>query len=312
MKVEFTYMSKDGRTPIHAVRWIPESGRCRAILQIVHGMTEFIERYAPFAEYLAAHDFLVVGHDLIGHGQSVLTREDWGYIAPGNGAKILIQDIHQLRLNIQRANKGVPYFMLGHSMGSFLVRRYISSRAKGLDGVIIMGTGFTDPLVARSGILLADLLAKVYGWHHRSSFLTGIALGSNGRFDSTGKHPEKSWLTRDAEIAAWYYRQPACTYTFTLNGYRALFDTVKKCCMQENADRIPKKLPMMIVSGADDPIGGFGAGVRKTEELYRRAGLKDLKTVLYENDRHEILNELDRDKVFADLLDWMEAHMDHS
>lgn len=130
MKVEFTYMSKDGRTPIHAVRWIPESGRCRAILQIVHGMTEFIERYAPFAEYLAAHDFLVVGHDLIGHGQSVLTREDWGYIAPGNGAKILIQDIHQLRLNIQRANKGVPYFMLGHSMGSFLVRRYISSRAK--------------------------------------------------------------------------------------------------------------------------------------------------------------------------------------
>ena len=132
MKVEFTYMSKDGRTPIHAVRWIPESGRCRAILQIVHGMTEFIERYAPFAEYLAAHDFLVVGHDLIGHGQSVLTREDWGYIAPGNGAKILIQDIHQLRLNIQRANKGVPYFMLGHSMGSFLVRRYISSRAKGL------------------------------------------------------------------------------------------------------------------------------------------------------------------------------------
>ncbi len=275
MKVEFTC------TPIHAVRWIPESGRCRAILQIVHGMTEFIERYAPFAEYLAAHDFLVVGHDLIGHGQSVLTREDWGYIAPGNGAKILIQDIHQLRLNIQRANKGVPYFMLGHSMGSFLVRRYISSRAK-------------------------------YGWHHRSSFLTGIALGSNGRFDSTGKHPENSWLTRDAEIAAWYYRQPACTYTFTLNGYRALFDTVKKCCMQENADRIPKKLPMMIVSGADDPIGGFGAGVRKTEELYRRAGLKDLKTVLYENDRHEILNELDRDKVFADLLDWMEAHMDHS
>ena len=295
MKVEFTYMSKDGRTPIHAVRWIPESGRCRAILQIVHGMTEFIERYVtefieryePFAEYLAAHGFLVVGHDHLGHGQSVLTREDWGYIAPENGAKILIQDIHQLRLKIQREYKGIPYFMLGHSMGSFLVRRYISSRAKGLNGVIIMGTGFTDPLVARSGILLADLLAKVYGWHH-------------------------SWLTRDAEIAAWYYRQPACTYTFTLNGYRALFDTVKKCCMQENADRIPKKLPMIIVSGADDPVGGFGAGVRKTEELYRRAGIKDLKTILYENDRHEILNELDRDKVFADLLDWMEGHMDHS
>lgn len=302
-------MSKDGRTPIHAVRWIPETGKCRAILQIIHGMTEFIERYEPFAQYLAANDILVVGYDLLGHGRSILSREGWGYFAPGNPAKILVQDMHQLRLLIQKDYSDVPYFMLGHSMGSFLLRRYISSRGKGLNGAIVMGTGYTDPRMSQTGITLANLLAKVFGWHHRSGLLTGIAFSANRRFDMTGKFPEKSWLTRDEKIAEWYYRQPACTYIFTLNGYLALFDMVKYCCLQENADRIRKKLPILLVSGADDGVGDYGRGVRKVREIYQRAGIEDLQMVLYENDRHEILNELDREKVYEDLLDWMQARI---
>lgn len=309
MKVEFTFMSKDGRTPVHAVRWVPESGNCRAILQIIHGMTEFIERYEPFAKYLAEHDILVVGHDHIGHGQSVLTKKDWGFFAHGNPAAILLQDMHKLRKIMQKEYKGVPYFMLGHSMGSFLLRSYLSSRGKGLSGAIVMGTGFTDPRMSQAGIALTNLLSKVYGWRHRSGLLTRIALGSNKRFDMTGKHPENSWLTRDEKIAKWYYKHPACTYVFTLNGYRALFETVKHSCRQENADRIRKKLPLLLVSGADDVVGDYGKGVKKAREMYRKAGIEDLKMVLYKNDRHEILNELDRDKVFADLLGWMEARM---
>lgn len=309
MKVEFTFMSKDGRTPVHAVRWVPESGNCRAILQIIHGMTEFIERYEPFARYLAEHDVLVVGHDHIGHGQSVLTKKDWGFFAPNNPAAILLQDMHKLRMIIQKDYKGLPYFMLGHSMGSFLLRSYLSSRGKGLSGAIVMGTGFTDPRMSQTGIALAILLSKKYGWHHRSGLLTKIALGSSKRFDMTGEHPENSWLTKDVKIAAWYYKQPACTYVFTLNGYLALFETVKHCCLQANADRIWKKLPILLVSGADDVVGDYGKGVIKVREMYRKAGIEDLKMVLYKNDRHEILNELDRGKVFADLLGWMEARM---
>ncbi len=309
MKVEFTFMSKDGHTPIHAVRWVPDTGNCRAILQITHGMTEFIERYEPFAEYLAAHDILVVGHDHIGHGRSVRTKKDWGFFAHGNPAKILVQDMHQLRRIVQKEHKDVPYFMLGHSMGSFLLRRYLSSRGKGLNGAIIMGTGYTDPRMSETGMRLANLLSKFYGWRHRSTLLTKIAFGTNKRFDMTGEDPENSWLTKDAEIAEWYYKQPACTYTFTLNGYHALFDTVKHSCLQENADRIWKKLPMLLVSGADDGVGDYGEGVRKVRDLYQKAGIEDLKMVLYENDRHEILNEVDRDKVYKDLLDWMEARM---
>ena len=183
MKVDFTFMSKDGRTPVHAVRWILEAGKCRAVLQIIHGMTEFIERYEPFAEYLAANGILVVGHDHIGHGQSVLSHRDWGYFAPGNPAGILLQDIHQLRRIMQKEYKDVPYFMLGHSMGSFLLRSYLAFRSKGLKGAIIMGTGYTDPRIAHIGIRLTNLLSKIYGWRHRSSLMTGIALGSNKRFD---------------------------------------------------------------------------------------------------------------------------------
>lgn len=309
MKVEFTFMSKDGRTPVHAVRWIPETGKCKAVLQIIHGMTEYIERYEPFAEYLAANGILVVGHDHIGHGKSILSREDWGYFAPGNPAKILVQDIHQLRRIMLKRYKNIPYFMLGHSMGSFLLRRYLSSCSKGLNGAIIMGTGFTAPLISHSGIMLTNLLSKIYGWRHRSRLLTSIALGSNKRFDMTGRHPENSWLTKDVEIARWYYKQPACTFTFTVNGYQALFDTVKYCCLPENADRINKKLPLLLVSGADDGVGNYGEGVKKVRDLYKRAGIRDLKMVLYPGDRHEILNEVDREQIFADLLEWMETRM---
>ena len=309
MKVDFTFMSKDGRTPVHAVRWIPEAGKCRAVLQIIHGMTEYIERYEPFAEYLASNGILVVGHDHIGHGQSVLSRRDWGYFAPGNPAGILLQDIHHLRRIMQKEYKDVPYFMLGHSMGSFLLRSYLAFRSKGLKGAIIMGTGYTDPRMSHLGIRLTNLLSKIYGWRHRSSLMTGIALGSNKRFDMTGRDPENSWLTKDAEIASWYYKQPACTYTFTLNGYHALFNTVKHSCLPQNADRIHKNLPLLLVSGADDGVGDYGKGVKKVWEMYKKAGIRDLKMILYENDRHEILNEVDRDQVYADLLDWMEKRM---
>jgi alpha-beta hydrolase superfamily lysophospholipase len=217
--------------------------------------------------------------------------------------------MHQLRLKTQKIYGDVPYFMLGHSMGSFLLRRYLSSRGKGLNGAIIMGTGFTHPRMSAFGIGLTKLLSKTYGWYHRSTLLTKIALGSNKRFDMTGQHPENSWLTKDAEIAAWYYQQPACTFTFTLNGYLALFDTVEYCCLQENADRIPKDLPILLVSGADDGVGNYGKGVRKVRKMLEKAGIRDLKMVLYENDRHEILNETDRYKIFADILEWMEARM---
>lgn len=305
MRTDFTFPSKDGRTQVHAVRWAPASGECRAILQITHGMQEFIDRYSRFAEYLADNQILVVGHDHIGHGQSIVTEKDWGYFAPGNGGKILVQDMHRLRLMTQREHPGVPYFILGHSMGSFLLRRYIASKGAGLSGAIIMGTGYTEPRASEAGIFLTKALAGVFGWRHRSRILTQMAFRKNHRFDMTGKDLENNWLTKDPEIVKWYYSQPGCTYTFTLNGYKNLFETVHFSCLQENVDRVPKDLPVLIVSGAEDSVGGFGEGTRKVMDMFVQAGLSDVVLSLYEGDRHEILNETDREKVYADLRDWM-------
>ncbi len=305
IRTDFTFMSKDGRTPVHAVRWAPDSGECRAVLQLTHGMQEFIDRYEPFATYLADNGFLVVGHDHIGHGQSIVTEKDWGYFAPGNAGRILVQDMHQLRLLTQKDHPGLPYFMLGHSMGSFLLRRYIVSRGEGLHGAIVMGSGFTEPHSSEMGILMTRTLAKVFGWRHRSVLLTKLAFRKNHRFDMSGKDLENNWLTRDPEIVKWYYSQPGCTYTFTLNGYKNLFETVRFSCLQENVDKVPKDLPVLVVSGAEDSVGGYGEGVRKVTDMFRQAGLRDVELSLYEGYRHEILNEIGKEKVFEDLRDWM-------
>ena len=122
---QFSFLSKDGKTKIHAVKWMPESGEYRAVLQITHGMVEYIERYKPFAEFLNDQGVLVVGHDHLGHGASVASEEELGYFAEPDPSDTLVEDMHTLRTTIQTENPGVPYFMMGHSMGSYLVRRYL-------------------------------------------------------------------------------------------------------------------------------------------------------------------------------------------
>lgn len=306
MKTTFTFPSKDQKTQIHAIKWIPEDGQYDAILQITHGMVEFIERYTPFAEFLIKNRFMVVGHDHLGHGASVNSKDDWGYFAPGDPSSLLVEDMHQLRTIIQGENPGVPYFMLGHSMGSYLLRRYLSVHGEGLHGAIIMGTGFVDPGTAGMGSKVSSIVAKFKGWKYRSKLVSSMAFGAAYKdYDMTGSDPEKSWLTKNTEIVKWYYNEPRCTYLFTLNGYKGLFDTVSYTCKQENVDKIPKDLPVFIVSGQRDPVGDAGAGVEKVNEMFKSAGIKDLSMKLYENDLHEILNELDKDVVFNDLLQWM-------
>ena len=306
MKTIFTFPSKDGRTNIHAVQWVPDDGQFDAILQITHGMVEFIERYTPFAEYLIQNRFMVVGHDHLGHGDSVVSKEDWGYFAPGDPSSLLVEDMHQLRKIIQEKHPGTPYFMLGHSMGSYLLRRYLSVHGEGLNGAIIMGTGYVEPSTARMGSRVASALATLKGWRHRSMMVSSLAFGkSYQQYDMTGKDPSRSWLTKDVKIVKWYYNEPRCTYLFTLNGYKGLFDTVSYTCQQENVNRIPKDLPVFIVSGGKDPVGDAGTGVKKVNAMFQEAGIKDLSMKLYPDDYHEILNELDKQTVFSDLLQWM-------
>lgn len=306
----FSFPSADGKTMIDAVKWIPEDGKYHAILQISHGMIEYIDRYKCFAEFLNENGYLVVGHNHLGHGTSVVSEDNWGYFADKDSPNVLIADMHTLRTMVQRENEGVPYFMLGHSMGSYLLRRYLTVYNDNLRGAIIVGTGCVEDNLSKLGKNLCRLMAMFFGWHHRSKLVQSLTFsGPYKKFDMDGTNPENSWLTRDVGIVKQYYNDPRCTFCFTLNGYHMLMDTVHYDNQMENIGKTPKKLPIFIVSGQDDPVGDMGEGVKKVYYKYEKAGMKDITYKLYENDRHELLNELDKDVVFADILSWMEVHI---
>lgn len=311
LKCEFTFLGSDGKTNIHAVKWMPENSGYHAILQITHGMVEFIERYEPFAEFLTQHGYMVVGHDHLGHGDSIRDVSDFGYFREENPSDGLIKDMHKLRTIIQDENPDVPYFMLGHSMGSFMLRKYLAYHNENLRGAIIMGTGFIPENTTKLALKVVNIFKKFKGSRHRSKFIESLTFGASYKqFDMTGTVPEKSWLTKDVDIVKSYYADPRCSFMFTVNGYQGLFEAVNFSCNLENVKKIPQKLPIFIVSGDQDPVGDLGVGVKKVYELFKEAGSLDLTYKLYENDRHEILNETDKQQVFEDILSWMNVRID--
>ena len=310
LKKEFYFPSSDGQTQIHVIQWFPEAG-VKAVLQISHGMVEYIDRYDEFARYLAERGFCVVGHDHLGHGKSVQSQEYLGYFHEEKGNQYVISDIHRLRKMTEKEYPGVPYFMMGHSMGSYMLRKYLTIHNDDLRGAIIMGTGCVPDNTTKLGINVCKFLAKIFGWHHRSKLVESLSFGGPyKKYDLSGKTLSNSWLTKDEDIVKFYYSEPRCTFKFTLNGYLGLMEAVLYDNQLENVKKVPNKLPIFIVSGQDDPVGDNGVGVKKVYDLFKEAGSLDITYKLYENDRHEILNETDRDKVYADILAWMRVRID--
>lgn len=306
---QLCFLSKNGKTMIHGVKWVPETGEYRAILQITHGMVEYIERYRPFAEYLAERGFLVVGHDHLGHGESVNSEEEWGYFGE-NPSDTLVEDMHQLRTMIQKENPGVPYFMLAHSMGSYMLRKYLCIHNDNLAGAVIMGTGCVADGTMKLGMWLCKVMAAFRGWNYRSKFIRALSYGKSYRkFDSYGKDFSKSWLTKDVECVKKYFADPKCSFSFTVNAYYGLMEAVHFDNQMDNVKKMPKDLPLFLVSGDQDPVGDLGEGVKKVYHMYKEAGIEDLTYKLYENDRHEILNETDKEQVFSDIYAWMNVRL---
>lgn len=308
---QFGFLSADGMTQIHAVRWLPDDGKYEAVLQITHGMIEYIERYRGFAEYLTERGFLVVGHDHLGHGVSVRSEDDWGYFAKDHPSDTLVEDMHRLRQTVQSENPGMPYFMLGHSMGSYMLRKYLCIHPQGISGAILMGTGCVPDSTTKFGMFLCKLFAAFRGWHYRSRFMQRLSYSKPYRkFDLYGKDETNSWLTKEVSFVKQYYAEPRCTFVFTLNGYMGLMEAVYFDNQMENIKKVPKDLPIFLVSGQDDPVGDLGEGVKKVYHMYEEAGIEDLTYRLYENDRHEIINETDREQVFSDICSWMKVRIE--
>lgn len=309
MKQNLSFLSSDGITTIHAVVWKPE-GEPKAVIQLIHGMVEYIERYEDFAEFLTTKGFVVFGHDHLGHGQSVRSIEDWGYISDIAPARSLVRDIHKLRKLAEKMYPELPYYMLGHSMGSYLLRRYLSHKGGGLKGAIIVGTGSEPDVVVRSGLMLVRSKAQAKGWHYRSTMIRNMTYGgAYKKFDTEGLDPESSWICSDPKIMESYNNDARCQFMFTLNGYEALLSTVLFVNQKQNIDQIPKDLPIFIISGENDPVGNLGKGVKKVYQQLVKAGVADTECKLYPGMRHEILNEIDKEKVYDDIIDWIERHV---
>lgn len=307
-KREFTFDSKDGRTQIHAIAWTPETGRTEGVLQIVHGMQEFAERYESFAEFMTEKGFAVVGHDHLGHGMSIVSKEDYGFFCEEDGNKIVLQDIYQLMRMTREQYPSVPYYILGHSMGSFLLRQFLYTYGREIDGAIVMGTGTQPESILKLAKGMCRVQACFKGWHYRSGLIDKMAFGGYNKHFQPAR-TRADWLTRDESIVDRYLADERCTFRFTLNGFYNLFTSIEAAGRMENLRKMPKDLPVIFVAGAQDPVGNYGKGVEKVRKKFQEAGMTDVTWMLYEEDRHEVLNELDREKVYKDLYAWLYVRM---
>lgn len=306
MKQEFYYMSSDGRSKIHAIEWIPQT-EIKAVLQITHGMKEYIDRYDDFARYLNQFGFYVVGQDHLGHGGSA-NENSFGFFHESQGNECLINDMRALYLKTEAKYPELPYFMLGHSMGSFLTRQYIGHYGRNLDGVIIMGTG-QQPLnmIKTAKRFLSGwirLKGPYYANHHVDSLLS---KAFNHRFEPVKTAAD--WISKDENEVKKYIEHPWCTFDFTLSSYYELCKSLERMNDPKILNAIPKNLPVLLVSGEDDPVGDYGKGVKKVYEQYQKLGIRDVSMHLYPTDRHEILNETDRLAVYQDIWQWLDKHI---
>ena len=292
--------SRPGAT-LNVLLCLPE-GRPRAVLQMTHGMVEYIGRYEQLACWLADRGVAAVGHDHLGHGGSVVSREEYGYFGRPDGNRLLLDDIHRVTRWAKALPEleGLPWFLLGHSMGSFYARQYLCEYGGELQGAILMGTGWQPRAAARAGRALCHLLAAFHGWRYRSKLVDSMAFGSYNRSFRPAR-TSKDWLNRDEKEVDRYLSEERCSFRFTLNGYNSLFTALERLCDKELLARAPKDLPVLFLSGDDDPVGDRGRGVQKAAQSLRDAGMRQVEVKLYPGARHELLVELNRQEVFADI-----------
>lgn len=284
---EIYYPSSDGVSTVHACIWAAE-GECKAVLQIIHGMAEYAARYSHLAESLAKQGVTVCAEDHLGHGKTAADKADLGYFSKQKGYAPVLSDIASLTEIVRGKYPNVPYFVMGHSMGSFFCRKYITVYGKELCGAIIMGSGFMSCALTGTAKFLTRTVAAFKGWRHRSKFINNLAFGSyNKRFEG---RTEYDWLSKNEQNVDDYIADEFCGVPFTCNGFYGLFSVISEACKAKTVKDVPTELPILILSGKDDPVGGYGKGVIKLYDKLSTSG-KDVSMTLYEGGRHEILND---------------------
>ena len=275
----------------------------KAIFQISHGMCEYIERYEPFINFLASHDILVCGNDHLGHKNSADCKENLGYFSFSDGWKCLVKDLVSMTKIIKKQYPNIPIFLFGHSMGSFVARFYITKYSHLIDGAIICGTSGSNPLI-EFGQLITTFVKKLKGDFYRSKLIQYFMFGT---YNSKYKNVKTThdWLTRDNSIINNFLKDDYCTFIFTASAFHDLVMLLKVVSSKNWYNAVPKNLPIYLISGDMDPVGNWGKGMKEVKRKLEKKNLEDFSSKLYKDFRHEILNEIDKEVVYKDILTWL-------
>lgn len=303
MGEDFWYASQ-GMGKIHGHRWLPQ-GEPKAVLQIVHGIAEFVERYDEFARYLTGLGYVVVAEDHMGHGQSINGGGIRGYFH--GGWFTAVEDTYRLLQDTKAQYPNIPYVLFGHSMGSFMARtilcRYPDS---GISAAIICGTGWQPAFALPALCKTLELVCSRGDETKPNQALQNLVFGSYNR---KVEHPRTpyDWLSRDADVVDAYIAHPLCGFTASAGLLRDLVKGIHFVEQPNHLAAMRKNLPVFFIAGGDDPVGNYGKGVQKTAEAFRKAGLTDVSVRIYPLCRHEILNEINRQEIFEDISQWLDA-----
>lgn len=301
-----TIAANDG-TALYVYVWKPE-GAPKAIVQIAHGMAEHAQRYERFAQALTAAGYVVYANDHRGHGQTNPLGEDHGYFADTDGFRLVVADLAAVTEAAQAAYPGLPVFLFGHSMGSFLARAYAASYGSRLAGLVLSGTAGDAGALGKVGLGVAHAQSRIRGRRHISGLLNTLSFGQYNK-EFAPARTDFDWLSRDPDEVDKYVADPLCGNVFTSGFWIDLLGGLNYIHSADTTAKVPKDLPIHLIAGSMDPVGGKTKGVEQVAGQYRKAGLRSVTTHYYLGARHELLNETNRDEVTADVIAWFDAHL---
>lgn len=306
VRSEYFFTSSDGKTLIHVNQWTPVNRKILGVVQIAHGVAEYGARYAPFAEFLCYHGFVVVANDHLGHGKSLIENRPMVYLGDKNGWENVVDDMEKIRERTAKVFPEAPYFLFGHSMGSFLARTHLIRYPGKLSGCILCGTGHMNSLIVAGGKFVADSEIRKVGPTAYSQKADTLAFGAyNKRFAPNRTHFD--WVSLNEENVDAYIADPLCGGKTTLGLFRDMMGGIGLICDQKNINKMDRELPVFFIAGDQDPVGDMGKGVERAYGAFKKAGIRDVSIKLYHGLRHEILNEKTRQYVYRDVLDWLES-----
>lgn len=308
MKISnFTFKGEED-TDIYVYKYEPiEKENINGIVQISHGMSEEAARYKRFANYLTDNGYIVYINDHRGHGKSAENINRIGILAQKDGIHCIVKDLNKLTKIIKTENNGLPIFLFSHSMGSFAAQKYIIDYSEDIDGVILSGTNGLHGIEVDLGFLVAKVMSKIQGREKKAYLIDKLAFGGFNKKFKPNKS-EFDWLSRDFKEVEKYIENEYCGVVFSNGYFYDLFKLFKEIRNTNNLKKINSKLPIYIFAGDKDPVGKFGKGVTKLYESYKKVGIENVEFKLYSGGRHEMLNEINKDEVINDTINWIKQN----